>query len=117
MLQRFDIARNSQTNCISIKEFAVIETKSHKRHDYKPTEKDYALVHEVSYDGDLIHAAIKEGQKALISELRSAYFFPTYPCVELIANSVTALFNGNAGPTFEVHFDDRTILSTYDEET
>ena len=116
MLQRFDIARNNQTNCISIKEFAVLETKSHKRHDYKPTSKDYTLTHEVSYDGDLIHAAIKEGQKALISELRSGDFFPIYPCVELIAKSVTALFNGNSDTFLEVFFDDRTILTTYDEE-
>ena len=116
MLQRFDIARNKQTNCISIKEFAVLETKSHKRHDYKPTAEDYSLIHEASYDGDLIQAAIKEGQKALISELRSGDFFPIYPCVELIANRVAALFNGNSDPLFEVFFDDRTILSTYEEE-
>jgi hypothetical protein len=116
MLQKFDIARNKQTNCLSIKEFAVLETKSRKRHDYKPTAKDYSLIHEVSYDGDLIHAAIKEGQRALISELRSGDFFPIYPCVELIANSVTALFNGNSAHDYEVFFDDRTTLSTYEEE-
>ncbi len=116
MLQRFDIARNNKTNSISIKEFAVLETKSRKRHDYKPTAMDYSLIHEVSYDADLIHAAIKEGQTALISELRSGNFFPIYPCAELIANSVTALFNGNSAPLFEVFFDDRTTLSTYEEE-
>lgn len=116
MLQRYDIARNKETKCISIKEFAVLDTKSHKRHDYKPTEEDYSLIHEVSYDEDLIHAAIKEGQKALISELRSGDFFPINPCVELIADNVTALFNGKSDPSFEVLFDDRTILSTYDEE-
>jgi hypothetical protein len=116
MLQRFDIARDKQSNCISIKEFAVLETKSHKRQDYKHTAKDYSLVHEVSFDGDLIHAAIKEGQKALISELRSGSFFPIHPCAELIANRVTALFNGNATHDVEVFFDDRTILSTYEQE-
>ena len=116
MLQRFDIARDNETNCISIREFAVLETKSHKRLDYKPTAEDYSLIHEVSYDGDLIKAAIKEGQKALISELRGGNFFPIYPCVELIADGVTALFNGYSDPFFEVFFDDRTILSTYEEE-
>ena len=115
MLQRFDIARDMQTNCISIKEFAVLETKSHKRHDYKPAVNDYTLIHEVSYDGDVIQAAIKEGQKALISELRTGDFFPVYPCVELLADSVTALLNGNSAPLFEVFFDDRTVLSTYEE--
>ena len=116
MLQRFDIARNKQTDRISIREFAVLETKSYKRQDYKPTAQDYSLLHEVSYDGDLIRAAIKESQKALISELRSGSFFPIHPCAELIAERVTALFNGNSANDFEVFFDDRTILSTYEQE-
>jgi hypothetical protein len=114
MLQRYNIARDDRTNCVSIKEFAVLETKSHKRVDYRPTAEDYSLIHEVSYDGDIIRAAISEGQKALISELRTGDFFPIYPCVEIIADRVTALFNGNPKPSYEVFFDDRTILSTYE---
>ena len=116
MLQKFEIARNDQTDCLWIKEYAVLVTKSHKRHDYKPSTEDYSLIHVISYEGDLIRAAIRAGKKDLISQLRSGDFFPIYPCIELIANSVTAIFNGNAEPTSEVFFDDRTILSTYDEE-
>ena len=116
MLQRYHIARDGQTNRISIKEFAVLETKSHKRVDYQPTSEDYSLIHEVSFDGDAILAAIGEGQKALISELRTGDFFPIYPCAEIIAEHVTALFNGNPKPSYEVFFDDRTILSTYIQE-
>ena len=66
MLQRYDITRDDQTNRLSIKEFAVLETKSRKRDDFKPIKKDYALLHEVSYESDIIRAAIGEGQKALI---------------------------------------------------
>jgi hypothetical protein len=112
MLQRYDIARNDQKNRLSIKEFAVIEAKSRKLNNFKPVDKDYSLLHEVSYDGDIIRAAIKDGQEALISELRSGDFFPIYPCVKIIAKSVTALFNGNPEPAFEVYFDDRAGLST-----
>ena len=116
MLQRYDVARDDQTNRLSIKEFAVLETKSHKRNKYQPIQKDYSLIHEVSFDGDLIRAAIKEGQKTLISALRSGDFFPIFPCIELIAKSVTDLFNGTSEPTAEMFFDDRTLLSTYVEE-
>jgi len=116
MLQRYDIARNDQTNRLSIKEFAVLETKSRRRDNIQPIAKDYSLLHEVSYDGDIIHAAIREGQKALISELRSGDFFPIYPCVEIIAQRVTDLFNGNSEPDFEMFFDDRNILSTSNEK-
>ena len=116
MLQRFNIARDGRTNRISIKEFAVLETKSNKRIDYQPTNEDYSLIHEVSFDGDTIRAAIGEGQKALISELRSGDFFPIYPCVKIIAKHVTDLINGSPKPSYEVFFDDRTILSTYTED-
>jgi len=116
MLQRYDIARNDQSNLLSIKEFAVLETKSRSRENYKPISKDYSLIHEVSYDGDLIRAAIKEGQKALISELRSDDFFPIGSCAKIIAERVTGLFNGNTEPVSEVFFDDRSLLSTYNEK-
>ena len=116
MLQRYDIARNDQTNRLSIKEFAVIKTKPHKRNNYQPIQKDYSLIHEVSFDGDVIRAAISEGQKALISALRSGDFYPIYPCVELIAKRVSALFNGTSEATFDMFFDDRILLSTYVEE-
>jgi hypothetical protein len=113
MLQRYDIARNDQTNRLSIKEFAVLETKSRRRDNYEPIEKDYSLLHEVSYDGDIIRAAIREGQKALISELRSGDFFPIGSCAKIIAESVTGLFNGKTELSSEVYFDDRTLLSTF----
>ena len=116
MLQRYDLAMNAQTNRLSIKEFAVLETKSRTRDKYKPIPKDYLLTHEVSFDGDIIRAAIKVGQKALISELRSGDFYPIYPCAEIIAESVTGLFDGNKQPESEVFFDDRTLLSTYEAE-
>ena len=116
MLQRYDLARNAQTNRLSIKEFAVLETKSRKRDTFKPIRKDYALLHEVSFDSDKIRSAIGEGPQALITELRSGDFFPIYPCAEIIAESVTGLFNGNSEPDLEVFFDDRTLLSTFEQE-
>ena len=116
MLQRYDIVRNDQTNCLSIKEYAVLGKKSYKRNDYQPTREDYFLIHEISYDSNMIRAAIREGKRALISELRSEDFFPIYPCVEIIAKGVTALFNGKPDPSLEVFFDDRTLLSTYEGE-
>ena len=116
MLQRYDIAMYDQTNRLSIREFAVLETKSHRRDSFEPIKKDYSLIHEVSYDGDTIRAAIKDGQEALISEIRSGDFFPVYPCAEIIAEAVTGWLNGSAEPDSEVFFDDRTLLSTHIEE-
>ena len=116
MLQRYDIAMNDQADRLSIREFAVLETKSHRRDSYEPIKNDYSLVHEVSYDGDIIRGAIRDGREALISELRSGDFFPIYPCAEIISEAVISWFNGNAEPESEVFFDDRILLSAYNHE-
>ena len=73
-------------------------------------------MHEVSYDVDIIRAAIEEGSEALISELRSDDFFPIGSCSKILAERVTGLFNSNTAPVSKVFFDDRTLLSTYDAE-
>ena len=116
MLQRYNVARDDQTNRLSIKEFAALDTKSHRRNNYQPIQKKYSLVHEVSFDGDAIRAAISKGHKALISTIRSGDFFPIHPCMELIANRVSELFNGTSETAFEMFFDDRSLLSTYVKE-
>ena len=116
MLQRYDISIIDQTNRLSIKEFAVLETKSRSRDKYEPLKTDYSLIHEVSYDVATIRSAIQEGSETLISELRSGDFFPIGSCVKIIAEKVTGFLDGDTEPISEVYFDDRTLLSTYNVE-
>ena len=116
MLQRYDISMDNDTNQLSIKEFAAIGRKPRKSDYYNITLENFSLIHEVSYDADIIRAAIQEGSEALIAELRSDDFFPIDPCSKIIAESVTSLFNNDTEPVSEVFFDDRTLLSTYNEE-
>ena len=116
MLQRYDISMDSDANRLSIKEFAVIGRKPRKSEYYDFTLEDFSLIHEVSYDVDIIRAAMQEGSEALISEFRSDDFFPIGSCAKIIAERVTGLFNGNTEPVSEVFFDDRTLLSTYIEK-
>ena len=106
---------NNDTNRISIKEFAAIGRKPRKSEFYNFTQENFSLIHEVSYDVDIIRAAIQEGAEALIAELRSDDFFPIDPCTKVIAEKVTGLFDGDTEPVSEVFFDDRTLLSTYIE--
>jgi len=115
MLQRYDISMDNDTNRISIKEFAAIGRKPRKSEFYNFTLENFSLIHEVSYDVDIIQAAIQEGAEALIAELRSDDFFPIDPCSKVIAEKVTGLFDSNTEPVSEVFFDDRTLLSSYNE--
>ena len=116
MLHRYDISLDGDENCLSIKEFAVVGKVLRKNEYYDRTQETYSLVHEVSYDSDLIRAAITKGQEALISEIRSPYFFPVYPLAKLIAEEVTQLFNDSPDEFSELFFDDLTLLAKDNEE-
>ena len=105
---------NAETNRLSIKEFAVIERQFRRRDYSDPTKENFSLLNEVAYDGHDIREAINNGDGALISALRSDYFFPVSACVELIAERVIELFNGNSDSFSELFFDDRIHLSKED---
>jgi hypothetical protein len=111
MLQRYDISLDKDSDRLSIKEFAVIGRKLQKNENYDNAQESYSLIHEVSYDGDIIRAAINKGQGALISELRSDDFFPIHSWAKIMAAEVTNLFNGSLDHFSELFFDDRTLLS------
>ena len=111
MLHRYDISLDGDVNRLSIKEFAVIGRKMRKNEYYDHTQESYSLIHEVSYDGDIIRAAINEGQDALITELRSDDFFPVHSWAKIMAEEVTNLFNDKTESVSEMFFDDRTVLS------
>jgi len=105
---------NPETNRLSIKEFAVIERQFQKRDSYEPAKENFSLMHEVAYDSDDIREAIKTDDGALISALRSDNFYPISAFVELIAEKVFELFNGNSDNFSELIFDDRILLSKDD---
>jgi hypothetical protein len=111
MLQRYDISMDGEANRLLIKEFAVLGQKTRKREYFEPTSEKYLFIHKVTYDGDIIRAAISEGKEALISELRSDEFFPIRSCVEIIVERVIELFKDNSDSFSEVIFDDQSLLS------
>ena len=114
MLYRYDMSLDEDKNLFSIKEFAVTGPKLRKGEYYDPTNEIYSLINQISYEADIIRAAIKNGQKALISELRTDYFFPIYPVTKIIAKEVTSLLNGGIDHFAKLFFDDRTLLSEDD---
>ena len=115
MLQRYDILMDSEANRLSIKEFAVLDQKSQKQEYLEPTNDNYLFIHKVTYDGDIIRAAISQGKEALISELRSDDFFPIRSCVEIIVERVIELFEDSSNSFSEVFFDDQALFSKYDD--
>jgi hypothetical protein len=111
MLQRYDISLDNETNRLLIKEFAVLGRKSRKRDYSNAAEENYSLIHEESYEVDIIRKAIKTGRRSLITELRSDDFFPIHSCVKIIAEKVIELFDGDSATFSELFFDDTTLFS------
>ena len=70
----------------------ILEQKLRKREYFEPGNEKFLFMHKVTYDSDIIRAAIGEGKEALISELRSDDFFPIRSCVEIIVEKVIELF-------------------------
>jgi len=116
MLQRYDISMDHDTNRLSIKEFAVIGRKPRENEFFDLTLQNFSLIHEVSFDADIMRSAVEDGSEAVISELRSDDFFPIESCAKILAEKVTGLFEDDTEPVSEIFFDDRTLLSTYNEK-
>ena len=64
MLHRYDISLDGDSKRLSIKEFAVIGRILRKNGSYDHTQESYSLIHEVSYDSDIIRAAINKVNRA-----------------------------------------------------
>ncbi len=111
MLQRYDISMDGKANRLSIKEFAVLGRKSRKRDYSNSAEENYSLIHEETYDIDIIRKAINTGRGALITELRSDDFFPIHSCVKIIAEKVMELLDGDSATFSELFFDDTTLFA------
>ncbi|MBW2221677.1 MAG: hypothetical protein JRF22_04015 [Deltaproteobacteria bacterium] len=115
MLQRYDISMDVEANRLSIEEFHVLGRISRKRGNLETANKKFSFIHKVTYNGDIIRAAINEGKGALISALRSDNFFPIRSCVEIIVERVIELFEDNSDSFSEVIFDDQALFSKDDE--
>jgi len=115
MLQRYDISMDNEANRLSIKEFAVLGRILRKGEFYDPVKENFSFLYKVTYDGDIIRAAVNEGKEALISELRSDDFFPIRSCAEIIAERVIELFEDDVDPFAEQFFDDLALFPEDDE--
>lgn len=110
MKQKYLITRNTETNQLSIKEFAVLE-RTYKYIDNKNLEKeDFSFLYKETYDSGIIESAISEGKETLISTLRTQNMFPIEIYVDVIADSVIELYSSGQDQPVELVFDDKDLL-------
>lgn len=102
MKQKYLIARDEETNSLTIRESAELEPGK------------FSLLCAESFDFEKIQAAMALGKEALIIALRTHNMYPPADFAGPIADAVAELFTEN-GSSRELFFDDMDFISRADE--
>lgn len=111
MRQKYVINRDGPGKDLTIKEYAIIETKVKKPATLKVYQGKYTFYCEETYKGDVILKSISDGTKALIDILRTHNFYPIEPYAVKIAETVMMLYNDSDDGPVELCFDDVDLVS------
>lgn len=103
---------DTEANRLSIKEYTMLEGPRRKHGYTDQTQLEYSLIHEETYDNDVIQAAIEDGKDALIAALRTDSFYPIQSSAEYIAEKVIGVFEKNSEPFDKIYIDDMKMLKT-----
>lgn len=111
MRQKYVMNRDGPDKDLTIKEYAIIETKIKKPAAFKANRGKYTFFCEETYKNELILASISGGIKALINILRTHNFYPIEPYAVKIAETVIMLYNDSVDGPVELCFDDVDLMS------
>lgn len=111
MRQKYVINRDGPGMDLTIKEYAIIETKVRKPSAFNAHPGKYTFFCEETYKGEAIVKSISDGTKALIDILRTHNFYPIEPYAVKIAETVIMLYNDSDDGPVELCFDDIDLVS------
>jgi len=90
--QKFEISKDHCEHTYKIKEYAVIDKRLNNVDPLLLKAEDYALLHEETYEEQIIDQAIHSGMPALVTALRTPFFFPNTITMAGIAECVASLY-------------------------
>lgn len=111
MRQKYIISRDGPTNKLSIREYAITDTKVKKHVSSMLKNEQFALLCEETYEGKIILASISNGIKSLVAILRTDNLFPIEPYATKIAETVMTLYKTSEDTSMELFFDDLDLVS------
>lgn len=112
MRQKFIISRGGPNNKLSIKEYAVIETKVKKPASSIAQKGKFTYFCEETYESKTISRSVSFGVKPLVAMLRTHNFYPIEPYATKIAETVMTLYNSSENGPVELFFDDVDLVTT-----
>lgn len=110
MRQKYIISREGPDHQLSIKEYAVIDTKVKKPVASMIQNRKFTFYCEEVYENEVILGAISNGLKALIEILRTRNFYPIEPYATQIAESVIKLYQSSDNGPVELILDDLDLV-------
>ena len=111
MRQKYVISRDGPNNKLTIKEYAIIETKVKKPISPSIKRGKFTLLCHETYESKLILNSISNGPKELIDILRTHNLYPIEPYAAKIADAVMTLYNLSENGPVELFFDDVDLVA------
>jgi hypothetical protein len=111
MRQKYVVSRDGPDDRLTIKEYAITETKVKKPVPSIRPKGRFTFLCEETYESKIIVSSISNGTKALIAILRTQNLYPIEPYAAKIAETVITLYNSSESGPVELFFDDVDLVT------
>ena len=110
MIQRFRIFRDDENDTLTIEESAVLD-KVKRSIDYQDLNaEDFSIVCKEKYESRTLKTAMSKDNHTIVSSIRTNNLYPIGSYAEVIADSITKLYESTNSQTVELIFDDQELL-------
>jgi len=117
MKQKFRLWKNEKDKKLQIQEYAVLTADSRKQKLPGLQDEDFSLLCEQNYQAEEVAAVTSKGKDELILFLRNQHFFPIGVYMDLIADTVIAMYATKGEQHQDLVFDDKKVLLGVLEES
>ena len=110
MKQKYRIWKNEEGQNLQIQEYAVLAAESRKQKLPGLQDEDFSLLCEQVYAAEEVKKASSKGRDELIFFLRNQHFYPIGVYMDLIADTVIAMYASEGEQKENLIFDDKVDL-------
>ena len=111
MRQKYVITRDGPQSSLTIREYAVTESKVKKAAAPMLEESKFSFLCEETYEEETIMDSVAKGINAMVGTLRTHNIYPIEPHAAKIAESVITLYNTSEDDSVELFFDDVDLVA------
>ena len=110
MIQKYIISRDEKNDALVIEEYAILGRVMRSAENYNIYTGKFSLINSEKFDSKKIRAAIIRNRNAIISSIRTENHYPIGRYADVLADSISKLYEPEIGQTVELIFDDQDLL-------